>query len=450
MQSTIKIGLLQFAPELGDIELNIRKIDRMLGHTTDVDIWVLPELASSGYNFTSKEEAFQCAEPIKDSRFIKFLTEKAKTLNSYIVSGINEREGNKLYNSAVLVGPEGIMGHYRKLHLFNREKELFEPGNKGLPVFDTPKGKLAILICFDWMFPETWRLVSLKGAKLICHPSNLVLPYCKTALPGYALTNRIFIASANRVGKERELTFTGQSVLVNPIGQYLLKGSTNKEEVLTTSINLMEANNKQMTPYNQAFADRRNDVYTLNEKNSYPTVQNDKKRLRKTIRQAVKNYSAQERLSMSKKITEKLEQHSLFKKANTIFIYWSLPDEVFTHDLIKRWKGKKQFILPKINGDQLELREYTGEENLNSENTFHIGEPTGKILNDPMLIDLAIVPGMAFTMYGARLGRGKGFYDRTLPLLPRATKVGLAYPFQIVDEIPTEANDIFLDQVITI
>lgn len=450
MQSTIKTGLIQFAPELGDIELNIRKIDRMLGQISDVDLWILPELASSGYNFSSKEEAFKCAEPVDNSRFIKFLTEKAKTLNSYFVSGINEREENKLYNSAVLVGPNGVTGHYRKLHLFNREKEFFEPGNKGLPVFNTPWGKLAILICFDWMFPETWRLLALKGTKLICHPSNLVLPYCQTALPGYALTNRIFIASANRVGKERDLTFTGQSVLVNPVGQYLLKGTTNKEEILTASIDLSEANNKQMTPLNQAFADRRNDVYTLNEKNSYPTVQNDKKRLRKTIRQAIKNYSVQERLSMSKKIAEKLEQHSLFKKANTIFIYWSLPDEVYTHDLIKRWNGKKKFILPKINGNQLELREFTGEDKLNTENAFHIGEPTGEILNDLTLINLAIVPGLAFTTYGARLGRGKGFYDRTLPLLPKAAKLGLAYPFQLVDEIPTEANDIFLDQVITI
>ncbi|MFW6043556.1 MAG: nitrilase-related carbon-nitrogen hydrolase [Marinilabiliaceae bacterium] len=260
------VGLLQYAPVMGDIDANIDKIDRLLNKSQrSADIWVLPELASSGYNFASKEEAMQLSEPLHNSRFIEYLTHKAAELETLFVSGMNERDKNLLYNSALLVGEKGVMGHYRKLHLFNREKEYFTPGDKGLPVFDTPIGKVGMLVCFDWMFPEVWRILALQQVHLIAHPSNLVLPYCQTAMPGYALTNRIFIATTNRTGQERDLTFTGQSVLVNPSGEYLLRGGETEEKALTCSVDLSQAENKKMTPYNHAFGDRRSDIYHLSE-----------------------------------------------------------------------------------------------------------------------------------------------------------------------------------------
>ena len=262
------IGLLQFSPVYGDIQANIRKIDELLKMQPQADIWVLPELASSGYNFASAEEAFKTSEPINDSHFIQFLKHKAKETGSILVSGFNEREDNILYNSAVMTGPDGLWGHYRKLHLFNREKEYFKPGNLGLPVFDTPLGKVGLLVCFDWMFPEIWRLLALRGAALICHPSNLVLPYCQSAIPGYSLTNRIFIATTNRTGTEKELTFTGQSVLVNPAGDYLIQAGPDEEGGFTHQVDLSMAEDKKMTPYNDAFKDRRCDYYKLTEKNN--------------------------------------------------------------------------------------------------------------------------------------------------------------------------------------
>ncbi|WP_291858988.1 nitrilase-related carbon-nitrogen hydrolase, partial [Marinilabilia sp.] len=146
------IGILQFAPELGNIEANIKKIDKLLLNSPKADIWVLPELASSGYNFASRKEAIDCSETIEQSKFIGFLTQKAQSQNTWFVSGFNERDGEQLFNSAVLIGPNGLMGRYRKLHLFNREKLFFEPGNTGLPIFETPFGPIGILICFDWMF----------------------------------------------------------------------------------------------------------------------------------------------------------------------------------------------------------------------------------------------------------------------------------------------------------
>ena len=117
---------------------------------------------------------------------------------------------------------DGIAGHYRKLHLFVNEKDIFEPGDLGLPVFDRPYGRVGMQVCFDWAFPEAWRVLALKGADVICHPANLVLPgLAQSALPIYALTNRVFIATANRVGTEGELTFTGTSLIADPGGRVL-------------------------------------------------------------------------------------------------------------------------------------------------------------------------------------------------------------------------------------
>jgi|GEM_PF-32391 5,10-methenyltetrahydrofolate synthetase len=442
------IGILQIAPELGNIEVNIIKIDELLHHSPKANIWVLPELASSGYNFGSREEAVDCSETIEKSKFINFLTRKAASLNTWFVSGFNERDGNHLFNSAVLIGPEGLKGRYRKLHLFNREKLFFEPGNTGLPIFDTPFGSIGILICFDWMFPELWRVLSLKGARMICHPSNLVLPYCQTAIPGYALTNRIFVATSNRVGQEGDLTFTGQSVLVNPNGEYLLRGKQHKEETLTVEIDLANADNKQMTPYNDAFDDRRIDFYSLSVKEEHAEMKREKKILRKRIRKQKKQYNEDQLKTIGQDAMAQLEQTPEFKASKTIFIYWSLPDEVPTHEFIEKYRKEKRFILPRVVGDYLELHEFRGIELLEKGNSFGIQEPVGSVFSDFDAIELAIVPGLAFTRSGERLGRGGGYYDRTLPFLKNAVKIGVAFPFQIVPRIPLDTHDVLLDKVI--
>ncbi|WP_462319251.1 5-formyltetrahydrofolate cyclo-ligase [Marinilabilia sp.] len=446
--SKTKVGLLQFAPQRGDISANIEKIDYLLSNSVKADIWILPELASSGYNFASFEEAMDCSEKIDNSNFVNFLIRKAESLNTWIVSGINERDGDKLYNSAVLISPEGLEGVYRKLHLFNREKLFFEPGNMGLPLFDTPFGKIGLLVCFDWMFPEVWRIMALKGAQLICHPSNLVLPYCQSAIPGMALNNRIFIATTNRTGLDGDLEFTGQSVLVNPKGEYLLNLSKDEEAGRIAEINLNDALNKQMTPMNNAFDDRREDIYTLIETANTSTPQQQKKNLRKHIRKLKTQYSPETLKTIGCDVIQQLEKLPEFQKAKTIFIYWSLPDEVPTHEFIEKWRKDKTFILPRIVGDHLELRQYTGIESLKPEDSFGIQEPTGPVLTDLDEIDLAIIPGIAFTEEGTRMGRGGGYYDRTLPFLENACKIGVAFPFQVVEEIPIEEHDITLDKVI--
>lgn len=256
----MRISIVQFPPQLNKLQTNLEAIDHLIGDT-DSALYILPELANSGYNFKDKQDAFDNSEVIDKSIFLEHLIAIAKNKKAHIVSGFCERDGDKLYNSSVLINSEGVIGLYRKLHLFLNEKDIFEPGNKGLPVFDTPIGKIGMLICFDWMFPEAWRQLALKGAQLIAHPSNLVLPYCQSVTPSYALVNRCFIATSNRIGTEGNLTFTGQSVLADINGDIIIRGSNDKSQLLSAEIDLSLADSKSITARNNVFSDRRSDVY---------------------------------------------------------------------------------------------------------------------------------------------------------------------------------------------
>ena len=258
----MQVGYVQFAPVLGDIDQNIGTLDSMVTRSEGAELLVLPELCSTGYRFESREQAFELSESVTDSRFVRFLVTLCAKRSLHIVAGFNERDGERLYNTAVLVGPEGVAGKYRKIHLFLDEKDIFEPGNLGLPVFDIGPCKLGLLICFDWMFPEVWRILGLKGADIICHPSNLIIPgLCQKALPVHAVCNRVFVVTANRIGTERGLTFTGLSTIADPKSNILLQASPDHEEVGLAEIDISLARDKQATPRNHVFKDRRPQEY---------------------------------------------------------------------------------------------------------------------------------------------------------------------------------------------
>lgn len=256
MSDNIKTGFIQFQPILGKPEANISKLSVLLKQASEADLIVIPELANSGYNFESKNQARELAEEIDKSVFIDFLIAEARKNNSFIVSGINESDKGKLYNSSVLVGPKGLMGKYRKIHLFLNEFDFFERGNMGLPVFDIGVCKIGMLICFDWIFPEVWRILALKGAEIICHPSNLVLPFAQQAVPVHGMINRTFNITANRYGTERDVTFSGKSIISDPYGKILITASPNKDEVQIVEADLSLAKNKMITQRNHAFNDR--------------------------------------------------------------------------------------------------------------------------------------------------------------------------------------------------
>jgi predicted amidohydrolase len=140
--------------------------------------------------------------------------------------------------------------------LFFREKKFFKPGNE-FKVF----GDLGVMICFDWLFPESARTLMLKGAKIIAHPSDLVLPYCPHAMRTRCIENRVFAVTADRIGREREFKYIGRSEIVDTKGRILYCASSNREEVAVREIDLREAANRKMTPANDIIQDRRPDVY---------------------------------------------------------------------------------------------------------------------------------------------------------------------------------------------
>ena len=260
----MKVGFIQLAPVLGDVQATIRKIDRLIHHCEITDILVLPELCNSGYNFNSYQQAWETSEEVESSVFVQYLRSKCKQFNLYIVAGFNERHNELLYNSAILIGPKGYIGKYRKLHLFMNEKDYFKPGDVGLPVFEIGLCKIGMLVCFDWIFPEVWRILALKGAEIICHPSNLILPgFAQKAVPIHALTNRVYIVTANRIGTEGDLSFTGLSTIADPKGEILVQASQAEEEVGIKDIDITMARDKMITHRNDVFSDRRPGEYSL-------------------------------------------------------------------------------------------------------------------------------------------------------------------------------------------
>lgn len=172
-----------------------------------------------------------------------------------------------------------------------------------------------------------------------------------------------------------------------------------------------------------------------------------KKALRKQIA-LLKQQHANNLIELSEMVLAHLEAHPAFKEANTILLYHSLPDEVNTHSFIKKWSTKKQILLPVVVGNELEIRLYNPSEQL-ATGAFNILEPTGPTFNHYDEIDLIVVPGVAFSRQGHRLGRGKGYYDRLLPRIPHAFRIGICFPFQLIEEIPSEPFDMPMHTIIS-
>jgi len=259
----MRAAVLQFQPRLGEVEANLETIER-LGSGVDADLWVLPELCLSGYELADpvQAEAVSQVAAASDPALAR-LIRLARTHSATLVGGFVERAGQCLYNAAFVLTPAGVAGTYRKVHLFGDEPRLFTPGDLGFPVFELDGWRLGVLVCFDWMFPEAARTLALAGADVLAHPSNLVLPWAQQAMQVRALENGVYVLTANRVGSDRALTFTGRSQAVDPRGRVLFQAPGNGEAVLTTELDLALARDKWVTPTNHRFADRRPDTYRL-------------------------------------------------------------------------------------------------------------------------------------------------------------------------------------------
>lgn len=233
--------------------------------SSDAELFVLPELFNTGYLFVSQKEVFQLAEEIPRGKTTEALIALAGRKKIFIVAGLAERDGNSIYNSAVLISPGGYIDTYRKIHLFNEEKLWFQPGNKEFNVYDLGQIKVGMMICFDWYFPESARILALKGADVVCHPANLVLPHCQDAMVTRCLENRIFVITANRTGCEerggKKLTYTGRSQITSPVGKVLVRSTAEGMEVGAEQIDTFLSRNKRINDYNDLFLDRRSEHY---------------------------------------------------------------------------------------------------------------------------------------------------------------------------------------------
>jgi N-carbamoylputrescine amidase len=271
---SFRLACVQFRPDVGQNDGNRARTVALIEEAVrrGASLVVLPELSSSGYQFESRDEALAAGEPLSGGPTVAAWTEVAHEHGIHVVGGVAERDGDRLYNSSVVIGPSGLIGSYRKTHLWNAENTIFTPGDLGFPVFDTALGRLSVLICYDGWFPETYRACALGGADLICVPTNWVpmsglpagAPAMATILTQAAAhSNGVYIAAADRIGVERGQAFIGQSVIVADSGQVLAgPASSDAEEIIFATIDVEAARARRTwNQFNNPITDRRPEIY---------------------------------------------------------------------------------------------------------------------------------------------------------------------------------------------
>ena len=258
----MRVGIVQYAPVHARPLLNWEYVKEKIIHSR-AELILLPELAFTGYLFLSRDNLYPLAESLPDGSIFRQIREFSRKSKRAIAYGFPLKEGNKIYNAAVFISPDGSYHVYRKVHLFGTEKKVFDKGNT-FQVFSYRGIKLGFLICYDWAFPESARVLALKGAQILLHPANLVLHYAQEAMKTRALENHVFVVTANRIGEENvggfSLTFRGDSQVVNPKGEILFRASQ-KEGFFEVEIDPQEALNKVLSPGNDLFKDRYPSAY---------------------------------------------------------------------------------------------------------------------------------------------------------------------------------------------
>jgi predicted amidohydrolase len=269
----VRIACAQIAPRVGEVELNralAKTVLRNLAVLAESEIVLLPELMSSGYVFESPEEARRCAEPA-DGPTISLWIEAASDYGMVVVGGFAELGGDgALYNSAAVVGPDGLLAVYRKTHLWDREKLWFEPGAEAPPVVDTPFGRIGVAVCYDLYFPELTRGVALAGADLIAVPANLPLfprpegerPVEIALAQATAHVNKVWVALCDRSGSERGVDWTEASCIVDPDGWLAGKPLPSfTMKVLQAEADVVRSRDKAWGERNHVVGDLRPELY---------------------------------------------------------------------------------------------------------------------------------------------------------------------------------------------
>jgi predicted amidohydrolase len=276
--SPVRVAVVQFEPRVGveNLKANALAVEQRLTAAADggAGLIVLPELATTGYVFETREEAYAHAEAVPNGPTVESFVRIAAERNVYIVGCVAERDGVTLYDTAVLVGPEGYIGRYRKTHLWNTEKLWFTPGNEGFAVYDTKIGRIGLLVCWDIWFPETARIVAQLGADIICIPTGWVWTppplydasgVCMAAYLTMtaAHANNVFIATADRTGQERGAGFMGNSLIAGTNGWPIDRiAGPDEDTIIYADVDLTAARTAPIwNQLNDLHRDRRTDLY---------------------------------------------------------------------------------------------------------------------------------------------------------------------------------------------
>lgn len=261
---TFRVAYVQGRPAFGHTEANLEK-GLALAATVAADLVVLPELWSTGYVFSSHAEVASLAEDARSGATARALAWAAKREKRHYVAGFAEVARGRYFNSAMLVGPGGVKAVYRKLHLFEREQEWFEAGDLPLEPQRVGPARVGMLICYDWRFPEAARVLALRGADVVAHPSNLVYPNAQQAMLTRALENRIYVVTANRTGTEKRpggtVPFTGRSQVAGPDGRPIVRASKAAETAAAVDADLALVRDKRLTRMTAMFSNRRPEHY---------------------------------------------------------------------------------------------------------------------------------------------------------------------------------------------
>jgi predicted amidohydrolase len=291
----IRLSVVQTKPKLGEVRENVRATIKLLQNlASDTNrrdstrspraphLVVLPELANTGYAFASKSEVERFAEPVPDGHSTRAWEDVCRELDIYLVSGLAERESDKrsskIFNTAVVIGPNGFISKYRKAHAWNRENLCFDRGDSLFQPFSLPFGKVGVMICYDLNFPEAVRALAEKSTEVVAVPTDWVpdTPYRRLyddagncMLNHLALAhsscNSMFFACADRVGVERGVRFCGASMITDCRGVSIAgPASPSKVEWLSTTVDLeLSAKYRTLNRFNNLLTDRRFDLYSI-------------------------------------------------------------------------------------------------------------------------------------------------------------------------------------------
>jgi len=251
MTDKVKIAAVQMDIKFKENKSNLDKVLRYIKEAAGngSNLIVFPEACISGYVYTSLEEAIPYMETIPGPS-TNAVADLCRELDVYVIFGLLEKEGDKCFNTAVLIGPKGLIGKYHKIHLPYLGIDRFvDPGDKPFQVWETPIGNIGMLICYDCIFPESIRVMALMKADIIALPTNW--PQGREKIPGYiihtrAMENTVNLVATDRVGTEEGTTFIGRSKILDAFGNTLAEAGADEEKIIYGEVSLAQARQKHI------------------------------------------------------------------------------------------------------------------------------------------------------------------------------------------------------------